>query len=956
MNSGRPKKRFRDSVGKKLGIASLAMLLAATGAVLIGSGPVTAAAGDPTFETPTGNPGTQGSVGFFNASGVQIYGGTVSDDPIAAYFQTSGGGIKAGDHIATAYSYTPQDNKPADQWTTPTQLTAGDESGTVASSAGYPGALHNSTKFIAVGVGGGTSINDSLAAFPLASTNDPGILQIRILTNGDASKYYSTDIKITGTGWAQVFPAPPGVPDKTTSTTLTATPNPSTLGQSVTLSAVETASDNSHPAGSVQFKDGASNLGSPVAVNGAGTATTATIALTLGSHSITAVFTPTPTGFVGSTSSPVSQVVNPIPVATPTTTALTLSPASPVITPAVTTLSAQVSPAGAVGTVQFLDGATNLGSPITVSAGAAQSTATLTVGTHSLTAKFIPTDPSAFATSVSAASSYRVDPVPAQGTTTILTVSPTGPVVAGNDVTITATVNPATAPGAFQFYDGATPIGLPAGSSLAGAELITSSLSVGTHQLSAKFIPTTPTDFGSSTSNVVSLVIKAAPIVTTTTVSITPAAKAVDSSAVTFKATLSPVGAVGTVQFAEDGAPVGSPVTVTGGIASLPATASGLGTHPVTATFTPADVSVYLGSSGSATLTVIAPPTPTTTSLQVAPAGPVDFGSAVTLTGSVPTAGAAGTVRFLDGTAVLGTVALAAGTATLTTSTLASGSHSLTASFVPADTDLFTGSTSTPASTLVVKAQPTSTALTATPGTLVTAGTSVSLKASLTPAGAAGSVQFLDGSTAIGTAAVKSGTATLATTDLSIADHVLTAVFTPADPSLFGGSTSAVVNLSVKAPATVGDITVDGKKVASGDTLQPGDRVTIAGAGFASTESIKVMLGSTLLDTVTASAAGDVTATVTLPTALSAGKHTLILRGSVDAPGFDFIIKAAAVSSSAAVPSAAAGSANPVAGASSSGGSSLASTGAVILPLLAGGLLLLLLGGLLISGSRRRAH
>ena len=43
------------------------------------------------------------------------------------------------------------------------------------------------------------------------------------------------------------------------------------------------------PTGSVQFKDGAANLGSPVALSG-GVATLSTSALTQGTHSITAIY------------------------------------------------------------------------------------------------------------------------------------------------------------------------------------------------------------------------------------------------------------------------------------------------------------------------------------------------------------------------------------------------------------------------------------------------------------------------------------------------------------------------------------------------------------------------------------------------------------------------------------------------------------------------------------------
>ncbi|MGI8667278.1 MAG: Ig-like domain repeat protein, partial [Jatrophihabitans sp.] len=381
------------------GAAGLAI---AGGMLIAGAGAAHAAAGDPTFETPTGNPGTVGSVGFFNASGVQVYSGTVSDDPIAAYFQAqggaaNGGGIKAGDHVATAYTYTPQDNKPADQWTTPTQLTAGDESGTAASSASYPGALKNSTKFIAVGVAGGTSINDSLVAFPLASTNDPGILQFRILTNGDASHYYSTDIKITGSNWTQVFPAAPSAAATTTSLTVTPA-GPQAAGSSVTLSAT-VASATAPTDGSVKFFDGATQIGATQAYTGSAVSVSTT-ALTVGSHALTAQYVPAGATYSGSTSAAKTYTVTG--VVTPTTTALAVNSGTGVAFSPVQ-LTATVSPAAAPGTVTFSDGSTVLGTTAAGSGTFTFTTSALGTGSHTLTATFNPTDPSAFGGSTNSA-------------------------------------------------------------------------------------------------------------------------------------------------------------------------------------------------------------------------------------------------------------------------------------------------------------------------------------------------------------------------------------------------------------------------------------------------------------------------------------------------------------------------------------------------------------------------
>ncbi|MEO8193229.1 MAG: Ig-like domain repeat protein, partial [Gemmatimonadales bacterium] len=92
-----------------------------------------------------------------------------------------------------------------------------------------------------------------------------------------------------------------------TTTAVTSTINPSTFGQSVTFTAT-VSSGSGTPTGSVQFKDGAANLGSPVTLL-AGSATFATSALVAGAHSITAVYTATGV-FTGSTSPALTQTVN----------------------------------------------------------------------------------------------------------------------------------------------------------------------------------------------------------------------------------------------------------------------------------------------------------------------------------------------------------------------------------------------------------------------------------------------------------------------------------------------------------------------------------------------------------------------------------------------------------------------------------------------------------------------
>ncbi len=204
-----------------------------------------------------------------------------------------------------------------------------------------------------------------------------------------------------------------------------------------------------------------------------------------------------------------TPVVTVAAAATPTSTALTTSPASPIAQGTPVTLTATVTPAEAAGTVQFRDGTTNIGNPVIVSDGAASSTtSTLTVGSHQLTAVFTPTDPAAFDPSTSPAVTFVVTvPAGATPTSTALTASPASPVTRGTPVTLTATVTPAEAAGTVQFRDGTTNVGNPVIVSDGTASSTTSTLAAGAHQLTAVFTPTDPAAFDPSTSSAVSLTV-----------------------------------------------------------------------------------------------------------------------------------------------------------------------------------------------------------------------------------------------------------------------------------------------------------------------------------------------------------------------------------------------------------------------------------------------------------------
>jgi hypothetical protein len=348
--------------------------------------------------------------------------------------------------------------------------------------------------------------------------------------------------------------------------------------------------------GTVQFKDGATNLGPPVIANN-GTASGTTSALPAGSRSLTATFTPaTPVAYAPSVSPVAVFVVNAIPA---TTTTLATSPPSPVAQGTPVTLTATVTPATAAGTVQFKDGANNLGNPVTVSNGTASgTTSTLISGTHQLTAVFTPTDPNSFSASTSPAVTMVI--TGATVTTTTLTTSPASPVTRGTPVTLTATITPATAAGTVQFKNGTNNLGNPVTVSNGTASGSTSTLAAGSHSLTATFIPTSPAAFSTSTSSPVTFVVTGATggaTATSTTLTTNPASPVSRGTPVTLIAAVTPATAAGIVQFKDGAINLGNPVIVSNGVASTTTSTLAVGGHQLTAVFIPTDPAVFSSST-----------------------------------------------------------------------------------------------------------------------------------------------------------------------------------------------------------------------------------------------------------------------------------------------------------------------------------------------------------------------
>ncbi|GAA1949249.1 Ig-like domain-containing protein [Catenulispora subtropica] len=203
-----------------------------------------------------------------------------------------------------------------------------------------------------------------------------------------------------------------------TTTAVTATPaSPQNVGTSVTFTAAVTVDNGTTATGSVQFSDNGTAIGSPVTlVNGSAPFTTN--ALTVGTHAITARYTPdaASSGDQGSNSSALSYVIQG--VKQNTTTALAVSPSGTATQNTPVTLTATVLPNTAAGKVQFTDNGLPVGAPVTVVNGSAVLTSsTFTVGAHSFAAAFTATDPTAFGDSATATPlAYQVTAPASQAT------------------------------------------------------------------------------------------------------------------------------------------------------------------------------------------------------------------------------------------------------------------------------------------------------------------------------------------------------------------------------------------------------------------------------------------------------------------------------------------------------------------------------------------------------------
>ena len=543
----------------------------------------------------------------------------------------------------------------------------------------------------------------------------------------------------------------------------------------------------------------------------AGVATCTTNVLTVGVHSVSGHYNGS-AHYVTGTSPILTETVNQGSTTTVVGSSLNPSVSGQSVTYTATVTVVAPAAGTATGTVNFADGGVTIagcGAKALTAAGTAICSFTYPgAGTHSITAIY--SGGVDFAGSTSPALTQTVN----QASTSTALVSALNPSVAGQSVTMTASVSviaPGTGPrtGTVMFEDGGVTITgcaaqavSAAGSALCAAAFATA----GTHPITAVY--SGDANFSGSTSPILIETVNQGATATVVTSSVDPSVSGEDVTYTATVAALAPASGTptGTASFMDGATTIGGCIAqpLIGGVAACDVVYAGIGTHAITA--------IYNGDpnftvSASQLLTQIINPAMTSTSL-ASSLNPSVTGQPVTITATVnviaPGAGSpTGTVAFLDGgVPITGCAAQAVGggTAMCATSFDTVGASAISAIY-SGDSNLNGSMSSVFTQTInqgVTAAVIVSSANPAVAGQVVsyTASVSAVAPASGTPTG---TVAFLDGASTIPgctTQALIAGMASCAVTYAVGGSHAITASYS-GDPN-YAASTSASLNQHVR--------------------------------------------------------------------------------------------------------------------------------------------------------------
>ncbi len=397
------------------------------------------------------------------------------------------------------------------------------------------------------------------------------------------------------------------------------------------------------------------------------------------------------------------------------------------------------------------------------------------------------------------------------------------PAPAGQSVTFTVKVtgNFATPTGTVNFFDGLTPLGSATLDSTGQATFTTSTLAVGTHPITVAYAGTP--DFNPATSAVLQQVIAAGPVAGSVTAAPEPS---IAGAAFTLTARVMPPSAsatvipTGTILFSIDGIAIGSAPLVNSA-ATLPGPLSlAVGTHSLAAAYS-GDANYLPAPAFTGSHTVVLSPT-TTILIALGPTTiyfnqPADSDYFTTVAnpaahppnGTITVQDNGVSVPYCVGLPYGSTCPYAAGGA----NRLSVGLHSLVVLY---NGDSFNAPSASPPLVFTVLPDTTTATLVSSLNP-AQAGSPVTFTAALAGNNATptGSVNFMDGTTLLGTAALSStGTAAFTTSTLAVGTHPITVVY--AGNTDFNPVTSAILNQVINAPPGSFTLTVTPSPISVG--------------------------------------------------------------------------------------------------------------------------------------------
>jgi hypothetical protein len=805
------------------------------------SGPSTF--GNPVTVTTTLPPGTTGTV-TVTSGGTTLGSGPVNPTTGTVTITTTV--LPVGNDPITATYSGDTNNNPATGSTTQTVSKASPTVGLISSvnpssfgqSVTFTATLPANTTGTVTFLDGSTTlgtgaISNGIAAFTTSALT-AGVHPITASYAGDANNNAGVSAPLSQT----VNKATPVLPIPVPSSTSPVVGTPVTITETVPPGV----------SGPVTFSDGSTPIGTAPIIGGVATITVSN--LPLGTDPITAS-TPGDANNNPATSPPVSVTV----VKTAPTVAVTSSLNPSVVNQPVTFTA--TAPAGATGTITFLDGATVLGTGTLNNGQTTLTTSTLIVGSHTITVSYGGDSNNSPATSV------PLTQIVNKTAPTVAVTSSLNPSVVNQPVTFTATA-PATATGTITFLDGATVLGT--GTLNNGqTTLTTSTLIVGSHTITVSY--------GGDTNNNPAASVPLTQIVNKATPVIPPPVVSAPTTPVNTPETITetvPPGVTGTVTFSDGSTPIGT-APIVGGVATITVSNLPVGTDPITAT-TSGDANNNPATSAP-TIVTVTQPVPVLVAPIVSSNNPPP-NTPITITEPIPT-GVSGPVTFYNGTTPLGTAPIINGQATLTVPSLPVGTNPITVTAI----NTATGGTLTSPPTQVTVAKATITVTLASSVNPSSPGQAVTFSATV-HSGATGSVTFLDGTTVLGTGTINAtGIATFTTSTLAIGSHSVTASY--GGDSAYNSSVSAVLTQVVGKIPTAVTIVAS----APAQLLHTGVTFTanVTAPSPNATGTVTFMEGTTVLGSAPLGANGGVVVTLTTnanaayaTTSLATGPHQIV--------------------------------------------------------------------------------